>query len=480
MQLRLALLLSVILVFNVVRAQDNPCNCRSNLDSTILKTETNYAGYPAKVNASTGPAYQKLVSTLRQKAAREVNPKKCFSLIREYVRFFKDKHFIFSYYNPADFDSTVIPVSEASMKKPAVAKTMDAFEGIWINPDSSTRIAIRKMPDGSYKALKLASTADTFPVGFVYFSITKEKNRWVAKEYNSFVSTSTPVLQVGRLLQLWNHAIWGKVFPQTMSAAEAVELASWKNGNNGLAFRKINPDVAYLKVPSFFNNDAAIQQLVAAHDSVIRTTPYLIVDLTGNGGGNTGWVSFLSYFMTNPIVQHPSYLRVTPDNVKLKRPDLEYYVNNPIPDEYKKYFPEETLNQYKKAYAELPVTREEFYPIPGVTFPLDSITRSPKKIALLVDNLCGSSTEYFFQLSKQSSKTIRYGLPTTGMMDYEGMSTPTPLPYDKFILTIPIVRSSWTATQPIDQTGFVPDVLLNKVPREKWIQWVAADIQKRP
>ena len=480
MQLRLALLFWTCFSFSLVDAQENSCDCRSNLDSTILKTETNYAGYPAKVNASTRPAYQKLVSSLRQKAGSETRPKKCFEIIRQYVRFFQDKHFIFSYYNPQDFDSTVLNITEASLKKSWAAKKMDAFEGIWINPDSSTRIAIRKMPDGSYKAMKLASSSDHFPVGFVYFSITREKDRWIAKEYNAFVSTSTPVLQVGHLLHLWNHAIWGKVFPQTMNTAEAAELASWKNANNGLAFRKINPQVAYLKVPSFFNNDAAIQQLVAANDSTIRATPYLIVDLTGNGGGNTGWVSFLSYFMTNPIVQHPSYLRVTPDNVQLKRPDLEYYVTNPIPEEFKKYFPEEILNQYKKAYAELPVTREEFYPIPGVTFPLDSITRQPKKIALLVDNLCGSSTEYFFQLSKQSSKTIRYGVPTTGMMDYEGMSTPTPLPYDKFILTIPIVRSSWTATQPIDQTGFVPDVLLYKVPRQKWIEWVAADIQKRP
>jgi hypothetical protein len=60
----------------------------------------------------------------------------------------------------------------------------------------------------------------------------------------------------------------------------------------------------------------------------------------------------------------------------------------------------------------------------------------PKKIALIVDELCGSSTEYFFYLSKQSKKTARYGIPTMGMMDYEGMSNRTPLPYDKFILTI--------------------------------------------
>jgi len=61
------------------------------------------------------------------------------------------------------------------------------------------------------------------------------------------------------------------------------------------------------------------------------------------------------------------------------------------------------------------------------------------------------------------------------MMDYEGMSTPTKLLYDKFILTIPIVKSSWTDKQPIDQSDFQPDVLL-KIPQEEWIQFVMKDL----
>lgn len=268
------------------------------------------------------------------------------------------------------------------------------------------------------------------------------------------------------------------MYPQKMTQAERLELSTWKNNNNGLSFKKLNPQVAYLKIPTFYNNDNNIQQLIAASDSTIRNTKYLIVDLTGNGGGNTGWIYFLPYFMTNPIIQNPSYLRVTPDNVKLKLPDLEPFVKNPISDDYKKYFPEDVLNAYKKTYEELPVTKEKFYPIPGVTFPLDSITRYPAKIALVVDNFCGSSTEYFFNLSKQSKKTTTYGQNTIGMMDYEGMSIPTPLQYDKFILTIPIVKSGWTDKNPIDKTGFTPDVIINQ-PQSKWIDFIINDLQKK-
>ncbi|WP_333864762.1 hypothetical protein, partial [Chitinophaga sp.] len=64
-----------------------------------------------------------------------------------------------------------------------------------------------------------------------------------------------------------------------------------------------------------------------------------------------------------------------------------------------------------------------------------------------------------------------------GMMDYEGMSNPTPLPYSKFVLTIPIAKSSWTDKHPIDQTGFAPNVHI-RLPENKWIDFIVKDLHK--
>lgn len=264
-----------------------------------------------------------------------------------------------------------------------------------------------------------------------------------------------------------------------MSSMEAEELSTWENSNNGLFFNQLNATTAYLRVPSFYNNDSKVQALVSCHDSLIRTSENLIIDLRGNGGGNTGWIYFLPYLITDPIRQPETYLRVSAENVQAKRKDLEPFVTNPIPDEYKKYFPAPVLAAYKKAYEELPTTQQTFYPVPGVTFPVDSVMRFPKKVALVFDGFCGSSTEYFFYLSAQSSKVVRYGTPTIGMMDYEGMSTPTPLPYDKFILTIPIARSGWTDEFPIDSTGFIPEIRLDRLAPERWIEFIMEDMKKR-
>lgn len=473
--IRAFLLFSFFLFTQSLPGQNAQCNCLENLNKTIEKTEENYAGYPSKVTAKTLKAYNVLVHSLKQKAANATSAKKCYYIISNYVRFFKDKHFVIAYNNEKDFDSTVVAYSETYWEKRFANRTLAPVEGIWINSDSSVKIGILQLKSGVYHAVKLESKVDYFPKGFVYFTLTTRGNRFIVKEYNTFLSTASPARQNGNLLQLWNHAIWGKVYPQKMTSAEVVELADWKNNNNGITFKQLNTQFTYLKIPTFFNNDPLIQQLVAANDSAIRNTKYLIVDLRGNGGGNTGWIHFLSYFMTNPVIQKPSYLRVTPDNVKLKLPDLEPFVNGPVSDEYKKYFPDDVLNAYKKTYAELPVTKQQYYPIPGVAFPLDSITRYPEKIALVVDDFCGSSTEYFFFLSKQSKKTTTYGVNTIGMMDYEGMSIPTALPYDQFILTIPIARSSWTVEKPIDQTGFKPDVLLN-LPQNRWIDFILNDL----
>jgi hypothetical protein len=448
-----------------MKAQPEKCNCLENLNKTIQETEANYAGYPAKMNTN----YKLLVSDLQTKAATLTAPKKCYYIIREYVRFFKDKHFIISYTNTKDFDSVVTTYT----RKPVLP-----IEGTWINPDSTTRITIQKSANGTFEAIKCESSTDSFPKGFVYFTLTPKGDQYIVKKYDSFVSTDFPAKQTGNLLRIWNHTVWGKVSHQQMIQAEIEELSTWRNNNNGLSFKKINTEVGYLRIPSFYNNDSKIQQLIATSDSTIRNTRYLIVDLRGNGGGNTGWVYFLPYLMTNPIVQQPALIRVTPENIKRKLPELEYFVKNPIDAEYKKYFPKQILNAYKKAFTELPTTKENFYPIPAVTFPLDSVTKQPEKVAVIVNSFCGSSTEYFISLTDQCPKVITYGSNTMGMMDYEGMSNPTTLPYNKFILTIPIAKSSWTDTTPIDQTGFTPDVPI-RLPENKWINYIVDDLPKR-
>jgi hypothetical protein len=474
---KILFLLFLIIASPTVYSQSTECNCSNNLDTLILKTEKNYAGFPIKVNNQNLKAYQILKKDLKESANTIREAKPCFHILSKYVKFFYDSHFNIRYYNPEDFDQEIVHLNEAELRKKISVKKKHELEGIWVNQDSSLKVGILQYPHQTFKAIVLETKNAKIPQGLVYMTISQGRRGWIVKYYNSFSSTNFPIQLKGNLLQGWSEEIFGKIFPTQMNEIELKELNTWKNNNNGLNFYKISPKTAVLRIPTFANNDDKIMQLIQQNDSIIRSTENLIVDLSGNGGGSTGWVSFLGYFMTKPIVQQNGFLRISSENVKLKLADIEPYVTQPIPSGYEKYFPEATLNLYKKAYQDLPSTQEIFYPVPGVTFPLDSITKYPKKIALVVDNLCGSSAEYFFYLSKESSKTTSYGINTFGMMDYEGASS-TILPYTNFSVSIPIVKSSWTDTKPIDKTGFKPTVSLVKIRQADWIKHIQQNMEK--
>jgi hypothetical protein len=468
------LFVSLTFTFSAYSQKDLQCQCLENLNITIQKTEQNYAGFPTKINTKTRPAYETLVKKLKEKAAPETSAKKCFYIISEYIKFFKDKHFGFNYRNREDATERFVSVSKDHFD----VKGLDPVEGVWVSPDSSIHLAVKKTSKDVFKAIVLETTRKDLKQGLVYFTLTRHPKGFVLNQYHVFTSIEMYAKQRGNLLQLWNFELWGKIYPKAMTASEKKELNLWSNNNNGLDFQQVDTKTTLLKIPTFMNNDNKIEALVSKNDALIRKTENLIVDLRGNGGGNTGWIYFLPYFMTNPVVQGNSFLRISEDNVKMKTAEMEPTVKNPVPAEMKKYFTDSYMASLTKAYEEIPLTKKTFYETPGVTIPLDSIIRYPKKIALIVDDLCGSSAEFFLYLSRQSKKTISYGLNTVGMMDYEGMSVPTPLPLKQFSLTIPNSKSSWTDSHPIDQTGFAPQVKIN-LPQDQWIKFIAKDLQSR-
>ncbi len=463
------------LLSNVV-SQNNTCNCLENLSLTIKKTEENYAGFPDKVTARTRPAYQAMVTNLQKKAAKETDPKRCFSLISTYVTFFKDRHFDVALSLHNESDKVFSKLTESDYRKSLEKNPARGIDGIWTNPDSSVSIAVQNKGKDAYQAVVIKSTVKETPVGLVYANLTKTPEGYSFSKHN-FMTAAYPARLHGGLLRLWNIELWGKVFPGQMTLEEKMELATWRNYNFGLQFKMLDQRTAYLKIPTF-SRDNLVQKLIVESDATIRKAAYLIVDLRGNGGGNTGWSYLLPYFMTRPIDQGENYLRLSADNIKRNLDEMEPVVKNPVSDEMKKYFTPAYMLTLIRAYEEIPVSKEVYYPIPSITIPLDSVAKFPKKIALIFDDLCGSSAEYFFHISRQSDKITRYGDRTFGMMDYLGMPQRTALPFKDYHLVIPDTKSSWTDKAPIDQTGFIPEVDLSVLPQWKWVDFVKNDLSK--
>ena len=448
----------------VLRAQT--CDCYENLTALIKETETNYAGFPSKT-AVNKAGYTNLKQTLLVKSKAVARYKTCFDILAAYVQFFKDKHFYITYYDVTDIDSVVVhPKSNTYFQQASLKK---GFEGTWVNPDKNLTIGIEKKGN-NYIGYKLEGTADAYPAGFVYFTLFAKNGKWYALDYNNRTSTSTPVKLYGNLLQFWDFNCWARADSTLLTKKEKKDFAQWKGFDKPVYFEQLNAQTGYLKIGTFSNTDAKIAQVAAENDAAIRKSEKLIIDLRGNSGGSTGWVSILPYIQTNDIYQPLASLRITRSNVAKKLPEIEPFAKGPVPDEYKKYFPESILRLYQIAFDTLQKMQTGFYQIPGAFFPNDQPANSIKKVILLVDEFCGSSTEYFLQLSKQSKKTIIAGTNTFGMMDYEGMSNGTDLPYSKFSVHIPITKSNWTDTAPIDAGGIQPK---NRVPAGTvdWIKW---------
>lgn len=222
--------------------------------------------------------------------------------------------------------------------------------------------------------------------------------------------------------------------------------------------------------------DDKIKEIIQKNDSLIRATKNLIVDLRGNGGGNSGWSYLLPYFYTQPINQGNSYLRLSPENTKSNLPGIKaMYENTPQDPRWKQSYTPEILDEYRSAYEKIPHSRAQFYKLPAQTLYSDSILKTPEKVALVFDDLGGSSTEYFFYISKQSNKVKRYGERTLGMMDYMGVSEQTILPFKDYYLQIPDRKAAWTDTVPTNSTGFIPEYDLRHLPRNQWIEFIKKD-----
>jgi hypothetical protein len=170
-----------------------------------------------------------------EKTKQEINPKACFGILKQYVRFFKDKHFSFSYREKSANDSVVLSIPKSFVNK------FNLWEGVWINEDSTTKIAIVNTAPNVYKALKLEGK-DSYPKGFVYFTLVKKNQHWYAELFDTFMSNDIPVSTKGNLLFIWNFNIWARIAPQKASMEEVKELSTWRNHQQGVHFESLNKD----------------------------------------------------------------------------------------------------------------------------------------------------------------------------------------------------------------------------------------------
>jgi C-terminal processing protease CtpA/Prc len=228
-------------------------------------------------------------------------------------------------------------------------------------------------------------------------------------------------------------------------------------------FKTLNDSTCYLRIKSFNGSYARdIDSVVKANVKSIQSTPKLIIDLRGNGGGSDHCMSFLQPILyTNPVKNIGVDLLTTPDNTVAWDLIIAQY-RNELPKNY-------LDNLLKKIHQYDGKTRATVNFAPDYTGTLPTVWANPVKVAIVIDGKCGSTTEEFLLFARQSKKTTMVGERSLGVLDYSNV-VPRDFSCPPFTLHYPTTRSRRIdAGLGIDNKGIQPDIPLD-LSKNNWLE----------
>ena len=204
-----------------------------------------------------------------------------------------------------------------------------------------------------------------------------------------------------------------------------------------------------VRIPSLDRSyKAALDSLVAAHRDRLLSTPYLVVDLRGDGGGCTcTYGALVPLLYGGPFREVGFDLWTSPANVAFIR---EALMDGTAPDSGKA--------ELHRVLLQAEGASNRFVPFPDdAVVRLETVYPMPRAVAVLVDHGCASSCEDFVLMARESRKvTIVSPDRTAGVHDY-GNVRAIWLPGWRR-LRIPTTRSHRLPGGAIDNVGLAPDV----------------------
>lgn len=456
------------------------CKCDSVFVEVQKIVEKNYAGWFDKVNRNNRNDYENFTKSYVQNAALISSDSACIAVLQDWIRFFQDKHLRIQ-----AIKQNVNGKSEAKNKSIEIITTgftlndiqsyftktskLDPIEGFY---ESETyKLGITKFREDLFYATVLTSSNTNWKPGEVKLVIRKIGNQYEGDFYEgdkSDISTH-PVQLVDNLLD-FDIIFFEKTFPAVAVKRDFTEYEMSKDKYApSLTFKE---DVALWKFPSFQNNSyEQTAYLLKKYKKELDSTPYWVLDLTNNSGGDYSiGLQLMEYIYSKPILLYNSEMRLTESNYNI-------WYNSYIADYY------ESADSTTKAgldsrFNKMKANFNTMYNEDGRaidTLQLASVKTFPTKIALLINQGTVSSGELFTMIARQSDKVVVMGNNTGGMIDY-GNIINYKTSCSSIRVQLPTGRYLWLNTgYSVDKNGLTPSVYLNG---SGWVEQAIERIKK--
>jgi len=467
----------ILLNFSLSSTAQN-CNCEAEFDWIKNTFQENDAGFEYGISLKDEEYYNYHTQQIIEKAKQTSNFSECQDLIHEWLLFFRKGHHGIELHHSnlkknelpelsnkeiiqSYKDSESYYISEVDYKNYINGTRHDSLEDIWI--DAPYEIGIMKVDD-YYVGFIIKADNIYWKPGQIKFKIHID-----SKEVTYFMKNhSVKKFETANLLGE-NYLEMGFITfkRKTLNTIEDTYDKYFKQINAIDPFIEVvNENTLLLRIPSFsYSEKTKIDDLMQQNTHLFSKYENLIIDLRNNSGGSDD-----SYKSITPLIYTNLYRCV---GVQLLSTEL----NNSRRESFSK---DSTWNKEDRKWAktfliklqnnignfvnnDTSIVRIE---------KLDTIYEFPKKIGIIINEGCASTSEQFLLMAKQSQKVKLFGTTTYGALDISNMYN-VKSPSGNYTLWYSLSKSFRIPSYTIDSKGIQPDYYIDSnISKYNWVNYI--------
>lgn len=460
------------------------CDCSSNLKWLIETFEKNDAGFQYVIDRKGENTYLSHNNIYIEEVSKIKDNTKCLTLLNDWTEFFRENHLQVvvnqttnSPQKPKELSGKEIIKQYEKSPKFIIndkefenyishLKIKNNFEGIWLSePYTIGIVKDEKNPNRDFVGFIVNSKSPYWQKNQIKLEIDQvDVGKFDMKYYmrDHSVREFKNIDLVGNKL-IADFIILNKLKPEIKSDPK-IESFIKSMFTNKPHIQKTSDNTLLLRIPSFrYNMKKEIDSLLLTNSELISKTDFLIIDLRNNGGGfDPSYEKIIPYLYTNPVRALGVQFLSTELNNKINM-DI---INNPKRSKEEKERAKIDLEKLNKNIGKFVNLANRIVDI-GT---LDTILPYPKSIGILINENCGSTTEQFLLMAKQSKKVKLFGRTTLGSLDISNVNSVNS-PCGKFKLLYGITKSYRIPELVIDGNGISPDFYFDQTIKQyEWVE----------